>query len=124
MLKAVGLGLLVSAGLGSIGWAQDSAKFDGQYVGELTLTKEISGDCTRPPTGALYPLTVSKGVARFKYLPRFGTTLSGKINENGTFEASARLRKGVVHMTGLIQGNYVSALIESPSCNYTFRTKN
>jgi hypothetical protein len=102
MLKGVGLGLLISAGLGSIGWAQDSVKFDGQYMGELTLTKEISGDCTRPPTGALY----------------------GKINEHGMFEASARLRKGVVHMTGLIQGNQVSALIESPSCNYTFRTKN
>jgi hypothetical protein len=124
MLKAAGLGLLVSVGLGGIGWAQGSARFDGQYVGELTLKKEISGDCTQPPTGALYPLTISRGEVRFKYLPRFATTLSGKVNESGSFEASARLRRGVVHMNGRIQGNHISALIESPSCNYTFQTKN
>jgi hypothetical protein len=123
MLKCLGLGLLLGAGLGSVAWAQGSAKFDGQYMGELTLTKEITGDCTQPPPGALYPLTISRGEVRFVYLPRFGTTLSGKVGENGVFEASARLRRGFVHMTGRIQGNSVSASIVSPSCNYTFQTK-
>jgi hypothetical protein len=123
MLKCLELGLLLGAGLGSVAWAQGSAKFDGQYMGELTLTKEITGDCTQPPPGALYPLTISRGEVRFVYLPRFGTTLSGKVGENGVFEASARLRRGFVHMTGRIQGNSVSASIVSPSCNYTFQTK-
>jgi hypothetical protein len=123
-LRWLGLGLLLHTGLGNVAWAQVSAKFDGQYVGELTLTKEISGDCTQPPLGALYPLTISKGEVRFAYLPRFGTTLRGQVGEEGIFKASARLRKGSVQMTGHIQGRNVTANLVSPSCNYTFQTKN
>ena len=123
MLRCLGLGLLLGAGLGSVAWAQGSAKFDGQYMGELTLTKEISGDCTTPPLGSLYPLTISRGKVRFAYLPRFNTTLGGSVDENGIFKASARLPKGFVQMTGRIQGNNLTASIVSPSCNYTFKTK-
>ena len=122
MLRWLGLGLLLGAGLGSVAWAQGSARFDGQYMGELTLTKVIN-DCTRPPLGALYPLTISRGEVRFVYLPRFGTTLSGKVDENGIFKAYARLRKGFVQMTGRIQGSNLTGHIVSPSCNYTFQTK-
>ena len=124
MLRSMRLGLLLGTGLASVAWAQGSAKFDGQYMGELTLTKVISGDCTEPPLGALYPLRISKGVVRFAYVPRFDTTLSGWIGENGIFKASAHVRKGIVEMTGRIQGNNLTAHIVSPSCNYTFRTKN
>jgi hypothetical protein len=123
MLRWLGLGLLLGAGLGSVAWAQSSTKFDGQYVGELTLTK-VMNDCTRPPLGALYPLTISRGEVRFKYVPRFNTTLTGKVGEDGMFKASARLRRGSVQMTGHIQGNNLTAYIVSPSCNYTFQTKN
>jgi hypothetical protein len=123
MLRWLGLGLLLGTGLASVAWAQGSAKFDGQYMGELTLTKVIN-DCTQPPLGALYPLTISRGEVRFAYVPRFDTTLSGKVDENGTFKASARLRRGYVQMTGHIQGNNLTAHIVSPSCNYTFQTKN
>src|SRR5215472_2333229 len=124
MLRWLGLGLLLGAGLGSAAWAQGSAAFDGQHMGELTLTKVINGDCTKPPLGALYPLTISRGEVRFAYRPRFDTTLSGRVDENGIFKASARVRKGVVPMTGRIQGRNLTAFIVSPSCNYTFRTKN
>jgi len=124
MLRCLGLSLLLGTGLGSTAWAQGLAKFDGQYMGELTLTKVINGDCTQPPLGALYPLTISKGEVRFAYLPRFGTTLSGRVGENGNFKASARLRRGFVQMTGQIQGNNLTASILSPSCSYTFQTKN
>jgi hypothetical protein len=124
MLRNLGLSLLLGATLGSAAWAQGSAKFDGQYTGELTLTKTISGDCTEPPLGALYPLTISRGEVRFEYRPRFGTALRGKIDANGHFIAATRVPKGSVRMTGQIQGNHVSALIESPSCNYKFQTKN
>ena len=124
MLRWLGLGLLLGTGLGSVAWAQDSARFDGQYMGELTLTKVINGDCTSPPLGAIYPLTISSGKVRFQYVPRFDTTLSGRINENGVFKASARLRQGFARMTGHIQGNNVTASIVSPSCNYTFQTRN
>lgn len=124
MLRWLGLSLLLGTGLGSAAWAQGSAQFDGQYVGELTLTKEISGDCTQPPLGALYPLTITRGEVLFVYRPRFGTTLRGKVDENGVFQASARLRKGFVQMTGSIQGKKVTAHLVSPSCNYTFQTKN
>src|SRR6266853_1865341 len=123
MLRWLGLGLLLGTGFGSVAWAQGSAKFDGQYMGELTLTKEISVDCTQPPPGALYPLTVSRGEVRYAYVPRFDTTLSGKVDENGVFKASARLRKGFVQMTGRIQGSNLTAHIVSPSCNYAFQTK-
>jgi hypothetical protein len=123
MMKWLGLGLLLSTGLGSVAWAHGSAKFDGQYMGELTLTKVINGDCTEPPLGALYPLGISKGEVRFAYIPRFDTTLRGWVGENGIFKASARVRKGFVQMTGRIQGNNITAHIVSPSCNYTFRTK-
>ena len=124
MLRCLGLGLLLGTGLGSVAWAQGSAAFDGQYTGDLTLTKVITGDCTKPPLGALYPLTISRGEVRFSYRPRFDTTLSGRVDENGVLKASARLRKGFVRMTGRIQGNNLTAFIVSPSCNYTFRTKN
>ena len=123
MQRWLGLALLLGTALGSAAWAQTSAKFDGQYVGELTLTKIIN-DCTQPPLGALYPLTISRGEVRFKYVPRFNTTLTGKVSENGMFKASARLRRGYVQMTGHVQGNNLTAYIVSPSCNYTFQTKN
>src|SRR5713101_4908409 len=101
MLRWLGLGLLLGTGLGSVAWAQGSAKFDGQYMGELILTKVIN-DCTQPPVGALYPLTISRGEVRFAYVPRFDTTLRGKVGEDGNFKASARLRRGFVQMTGRI----------------------
>ena len=122
-----GVCVLLGTGLGSVAWAQGSARFDGQYTGELTLTKVINEaihDCTQPPQGALYPLTISRGEVRFKYVPRFDTTLSGKVDENGNFIASARVRKGFAEMTGRVQGNNLTAHIVSPSCNYTFQTKN
>jgi hypothetical protein len=122
MLKWLGLGLLLGTGFG-IAWAQSPTKFDGQYRGELTLTKVIKGDCTQPPLGALYPLRISRGEVRFVYVPRFDTALSGRVGEDGTFKASARARKGFVQMTGRIQGNTIIATIVSPSCNYTFQTK-
>jgi hypothetical protein len=123
-MRWLGLGLLFGAGLASVAWAQGAARFDGQYMGELTLTKVISGDCAQPAAGALYPLTISRGEVRFVYVPRFITTLSGKVGENGVFKASARSRRGFVQMTGRIQGSNVAADIASPSCNYTFQTKN
>lgn len=124
MLTRLGLGLLLGAGLGGAAWGHVSAKFDGQYMGELTLTKETSGDCTTPPLGALYPLTISRGEVQFAYRPRFNTTLRGRVGEDGIFKASARLRRGFVQMTGRIQGNNLTASIVSPSCNYSFHTKN
>ena len=124
MQRWLGLGLLLSAALGSVASAQTSANFDGQYMGELTLTKIINGDCTKPPLGALYPLTISRGEVRLAYLPRFDTTLKGTVGENGILKASARLRRGFVQMKGRIQGNNLTAYIVSPSCNYTFQTKN
>ena len=116
MLRSLGLGLLVGTGLASGAWAQGAAQFDGQYRGELTLTKIIDGDCTRPPLGALYPLRISGGEVRFDYVPRFGTTLTGKVAKNGTLTASARLRRGFVKMTGRIQRDNITAYITSPSC--------
>jgi hypothetical protein len=124
MLRSLGLGLLLGTGLGSGAWAQGSAQFDGQYTGELTLTRWITGDCAQPPLGALYPLTIARGEVRFSYLPRFATTLTGRISDNGAFKASARLRNGSVQMTGRVQGNNVTAYIVSPSCGYTFQTRN
>ena len=122
MLKWFGVGLVLGACVGTA-WAQASAKFDGQYRGELTLTKVIKGDCTPPPPGALYPLIISKGEVRFVYVPRFDTKLSGRVGEDGMFKASARVRKGLVQMTGRIYGRNITASIVSPSCNYTFQTK-
>jgi hypothetical protein len=124
MLRWLGLGLLLATGLGGAAWAQAAAGFDGQYSGELTLTRTIKGDCTQPPPGALYPLTISRGEVRFAYVPRFATTLSGRVGDNGNFTASARLRRGSAQMSGHVQGNNVTASIVSPSCNYTFQTKN
>ncbi len=123
MLGRLGLGLLFGAGLAGVAAAQGSASFDGQYVGELTLTSVIQGDCTKPPLGSLYPLTVSRGQVRFLYSPRFSTTLTGAVDKNGGFNASARAHKGIVRMTGRIRGNSVTATIVSPSCNYTFQTR-
>jgi len=123
VLRLLGLSLLLGTGLGSVAWAQGSSKFDGQYRGELTLTKEIKENCTQPPIGALYPLRISRGEVRFVYVPRFDTTLRGTVDENGIFKASARLKHGTVQMTGRIQGNHITAYLVSPSCHYTYQTK-
>src|SRR6516225_5800793 len=123
MPKLVGTGLLLCTALVSAAWAQGSARFDGQYRGELTLTKEIKENCTRPPLGALYPLRISRGEVQFVYVPRFDTTLRGWVDENGVFKASARLKHGSVQMTGRIRGNNITAYLVSPSCHYTFQTK-
>jgi hypothetical protein len=123
MLRLLALWLLLGTELGSAAWAQGSAKFDGQYRGELTLTKEIKENCTQPPLGALYPLRISRGQVQFVYVPRFDTTLRGTIDENGIFKASARLKHGSVQMTGHIKGNNITASIVSPSCHYTYQTK-
>ena len=123
VLRLLGLSLLLGTGLGSVAWAQVSSKFDGQYRGELTLTKEIKENCTQPPLGALYPLRISRGEVRFVYVPRFDTTLRGTVDENGILKASARLKHGTVQMTGRIQGNHITAYLVSPSCHYTYQTK-
>jgi hypothetical protein len=117
------LGLSLLLGTASAAWAQSPGAFDGQYVGELILTKVIAGDCTPPPLGALYPLTISGGEVRFTYAPRFNTVLVGRIGRDGNFKASFRLRRGSIQMTGRILGNNLTAHIVSPSCNYTFQTK-
>lgn len=123
MLRLLALGLVLGIGLAGTARAQGSTKFDGQYRGELILTKEIKENCTQPPLGALYPLRISSGEVRFVYVPRFDTTLRGKVDENGLFKASARLKHGSVQMTGRIQGKNITAHLVSPSCNYTFQTK-
>jgi hypothetical protein len=123
MLKWLGSGLLLAAGLGSVASAQGVARFDGQYVGELSLAGIINGDCTKPPLGAAYPLTISGGVVHFKYVPRFDTTLVGRVDGNGNFKATATLHHGVATMTGHTDGTSLTAAIVSPSCQYAFQTK-
>ena len=123
MLRLLGLGLVLGTGLASVAWAQGSTKFDGQYRGELTLTKEIKDNCTQPPLGALYPLRISRGEVQFVYVPRFDTTLMGRVDDNGVLTASARLKHGSARMTGRVQGNRITAYIVTPSCHYTFQTK-
>jgi hypothetical protein len=124
MPKRLGLGLLIAAALANSAWAQTVTRFDGQYVGELTLNGIVNGDCTKPPLGAAYPLTISGGVVRFKYVPRFDTTLVGTIDATGNFRASATLHHGVATMTGRIEGyRKLTAQLQSPSCLYTFQTK-
>jgi hypothetical protein len=122
MAKRLGLALILGAVLASGAWARVSSQFDGQYVGKLTLTRTVSGDCTEPPPGALYPLTISAGRVQFKYVPRFDTILIGTIDENGMFKASRHVRAGLITMTGRVDRMSVAATIASPSCNYTFRT--
>jgi len=119
----LGVALLVGAGSGGPAWAQGVVRFDGQYVGELTLTRTFDGDCTTPPLGSLYPLTISGGEVRFAYLPRFATTLVGRVGPDGSFKAVARLKNGAVQMSGRVQGSNLSAQIISPSCNYAFQTR-
>lgn len=123
MLRLLGLGFVLGTGLASVAWAQGSIKFDGQYRGELTLTKEIKDNCTQPPLGALYPLRISRGEVQFVYVPRFDTTLRGRVDNNGVLTASARLKHGSARMTGRVQGNRITAYIVTPSCHYTFQTK-
>ena len=123
MPRRLGLGLALGAVLASAAWAQAPAGFDGHYVGELTLAGIIDGDCSEPPLGAVYPLTIAGGEVRFVDVARFGTTLRGKVDAKGRFKASARARKGLVQMTGRIEGNSLAAEIVSPSCRYRFQAK-
>jgi hypothetical protein len=124
MFKWLGLVSVFGAALATAAWAQVSTDFDGQYVGQLTLTKVIKGNCTQPPPGSMFPLAISGGHVQFKYVPRFDTILTGTVAADGTFVASRVLRSGRVRMTGRIHENNVTAHIRSPSCRYTFRTGN
>ena len=122
MVKRLGLGLLLAAVLGG-GAAAQVNRYDGQYAGELTLTGIINGDCSEAPLGAIYPLTIAGGVVRFKYIPRFDTTLTGTVDAKGNFQATGRTKHGFVVMTGHTDGHDVTAEIQSPSCRYSFQTK-
>jgi hypothetical protein len=125
MMNRLGLGLLCGAALANAAWAQGVSQFDGQYVGELALTGIISGDCTTPPVGAEYPLTIAGGQVHFRYVPRFDTELVGRIGANGSFKATGKTKTGAVTMTGHITGYHnLTADIVSPSCRYSFQTKN
>ena len=115
--------MALAFGFTSLAWAQGAASFDGRYVGELTLTRVITGDCTPPPLGSQYPLTIAAGQVRFAYVPRFDTTLSGRVAANGSFKATARVKRGVIQMTGRTDGNYLTAAIVSPSCYYNFQAR-
>ena len=123
MKRVVASGLVVAAALSGAAAAQGVTNFDGQYVGQLTLTRIIRGDCSTPPLGAVYPLTIADGVVRFAYVPRFATTLTGTIDRSGAFKASARVKAGVVSMTGRVSGGGVNATITSPSCAYAFEAR-
>lgn len=113
------------AGVAAIAAAQSPSIYDGSYVGELTLAAvNEDRDCTPPPLGALYPLTISRGEVRFAYIPRFSTTLIGRVAPDGSFQATARLKHGSVQMTGRVRGVRAFARIVSPSCNYNFESKN
>ena len=105
--------------------AQGASKYDGKYVGALTLKGIISGDCTPPPVGSEYPLTIAGGVVRFKYVARFDTTLVGAIDDKGNFKASARTKTGVINMVGhFVAYGRLTANIQSPSCMYSFDASN
>jgi hypothetical protein len=123
MLRRLGLGLLLGLAAAGAASAQGNARFDGQYIGELTLTRAITGDCTSPPPGSLYPLTIVAGEVRFAYVPRFATTLSGRVGQNGSFKATARVKRGSIQMTGRTDGKQLAASIISPSCHYNFRAR-
>jgi hypothetical protein len=122
MLRRLAPALLLAVALAGAAGAQEPSRFDGRYVGKLTLDKVLSGDCTRPPLGALYPLTVAGGRVEFKYVPRFDTILRGTVGANGSFTAAQRLRNGIVRMTGQIEAKRIAATIRSPSCIYSFKT--
>jgi len=122
-LRRLGMGLLLCIAGASAAAAQGTASFDGQYVGELTLTRVISGDCTPPPLGSLFPLTISAGQVRFAYVPRFDTSLIGRVGANGSFKATARAKRGFIQMTGRTDGNRLTATIFSPSCQYNFQAR-
>jgi hypothetical protein len=119
-LIRLGLSLVLTTALAAVAWAQSVAQYDGEYVGELALRGIVNGDCTKPPLGSAYPLSIAGGVVRFKYVPRFDTTLVGRIDANGNFKATARVKTGVVAMTGRVQAGNVTANIQSPSCLYSF----
>ena len=123
MLRCVLAGAALTLGLANLASAQGAASFDGHYVGELTLARVITGDCTPPPLGSLYPLTIAAGQVRFAYVPRFDTTLSGRVAANGSFKATARVKRGFIQMTGRTDGNNLSAAIVSPSCHYNFQAR-
>jgi hypothetical protein len=91
--------------------------------GELTLKSVVSGNCTTPPLGATYPLTIAGGLVRFKYVPRFDTSLTGRIDANGNFRATATLHHGVATMTGHTDGVTLTAQLQSPSCRYAFSAR-
>jgi hypothetical protein len=84
----------------------------------------FSGDCAEPPVGARYPLSITNGRVRFKYIPRLSTTLTGTIEDSGAFKASATLNRGkTARMTGRVDGTIARADIVTPSCHYGFLTK-
>ena len=125
MLKPFTLCCLLALGTAGMAWAQGMSQFDGQYVGQLVLAGIVDGNCMQPPSGALYPLTISGGEVRFKYVPRFDTELTGRIDPSGSFKALGKTKSGVVTMTGHISGyRNLTANIVSPSCQYTFQVTN
>jgi hypothetical protein len=123
MRQRLGVIVLLGVGMAGAAQAQGAGRFDGQYSGELALTKIIGGDCTKPPLGAAYPLTIAGGTVQFKYVPRFDTVLTGRVDRNGNFRASRTVKSGTIAMTGHTDGSRLTATIVSPSCVYSYTAR-
>jgi hypothetical protein len=121
--RSLTLGLVLATAAASLAVAQGASRYDGQYVGTLTLNETIRGDCEPPPPGAQYLLKISAGTVTFDYRPHFSTTLIGPIDAGGNFLATTEIKHGAVQMKGRVLGQNVTAELLSPSCSYTFRTQ-
>ena len=122
-LRQLGVMAFLAIGMATAAHAQGTGSFDGQYSGELTLTRVIGGDCTKPPLGATYPLAIAGGIVQFKYVPRFDTVLTGHVDRNGAFRATRSLKGGPITMTGRTDGSRLTATIVSPSCQYSYTAR-
>lgn len=108
--------------LGMTGTSYAASPFDGEYLGEFTLTKIIT-QCDRPTPGFMRLLTIINGEVKIIYNPRFGTMLNGKIDGAGVFLATGNLPSGFVQMSGRVTGADLAANVETPNCRYTFQAK-
>ena len=105
------------------GTSQAQTAFDGQYWGEMALTRILGGACDQPQPGRVRLLTISNGQVQFVYNRRFNIVLTGRVDNTGSFNLSGYLPTGPVQMVGRVTGGDIGATAQSPDCWYAYQGK-
>jgi hypothetical protein len=90
-------------------------QYDGTYAGVIQLANGGSG-CSQ---GARRRIVIRNGMVTFVSNTQLGTTLTGTVQQDGTFAVTGTQNGGQVNATGRINGTSLNGQVATTQCSYT-----